>query len=160
MRGGCSFSFLQFFQKLHRYNVALTPFAVLIYSNPLCHQTAPVSAVPQDSPQQLVPKEKLSLMNIHPCDTFQLFLLWTCPSTMVFLHFSNILSPSTCWQTSCFWCIKKKKKGFIVEFWTLLPWSRFWPTLWWLHILLARRFIIFSAISIWSPLIEGCLLYF
>lgn len=29
---------------------------------------------------------------------------------MVFLCFSNILAPSTCWQKSCFWCIQKKKK--------------------------------------------------
>lgn len=81
--------------------MALTPFVVLIYSNPLYYQTTPVSAVPQDSPQQL---------SIHPCDTFQLFCYG-----LVLLQWSFYISVIYCPHQLAgklpAFDVSKKKKG-------------------------------------------------
>lgn len=97
--------------------MALTPFAVLIYSTPLYYQTAPLSAAPQDSPQQLAPTGNPSVMSIYPPDTSQLFshglvlLEWSfyisaiyCPHQLAGKLPAFDVSPP------------KKKKGFIVRF--------------------------------------------
>lgn len=59
---------------------------------------------------------EILLKEPSPMWYFPAFLLWTCPSRMLFLHFSNILSPSACWQISCFWYIQKKKKVLLIDF--------------------------------------------
>jgi len=50
---------LELLHQLHAYSMALVPVVVLIYSHPLSYRTTPLSAVPQDSPQQLAPTGKL-----------------------------------------------------------------------------------------------------